>query len=82
MTTDESTGTDTLTLLRVVSVAVSSDTDSECQSNVMTWQCSDQGEHLDPETARRLAQELDREQRHQARRDRAATALNIGQETW
>jgi len=46
MTADESTGTDTLTLLRVVSVAVSSDTDSECQSNVMTWQCSEQGEQL------------------------------------
>ena len=81
MKPDPCSGTDTLPLLRVVAVAVSSATDRQWQSNDMSWQCSDLGEHLDPETDRRLAELVDRDRRHQARRDRAADALYIGKET-
>ncbi len=39
-------GTDTLTPLRGVSVAVSADTAGEWQCNVMTWQCPDLGQRI------------------------------------
>jgi len=49
--------------------------------NLLAQALDDERVHLGHVTTARLAELVDREQRHQARRDRAADSLYIGKET-